>query len=82
MGWASKGPRKVSTVSQKAKLFLTGQFNTGVRTDRKADATHVAKIMKTLKNDNGQFLFLPTEWRTAKQISSLFSRLAAAQKQT
>ena len=54
----------------------------GVRTGRKADVTHVAKIMKTLKNDDGQFVFLPTEWRTAKQISSLFSRLAAAQKQT
>ena len=61
MGWPSKGPRKES------KSFLTDRFNTGVRTGRKADATHVAKIMKTLKND-GQFVFLPTEWRTAKQI--------------
>ena len=72
MGWPSKGPRKVS------KSFLTDQFNTGVKTGCKADATHVAKIMKTLKNDDGQFVFLPTEWRTAKQISSLFSRLASS----
>ena len=62
MGWPSKGPRKES------KSFLTDRFNTGVRTGRKADATHVAKIMKTLKNDDGEFVFLPTEWRTAKQI--------------
>ena len=70
MGWALKGPRKGSALSENVKSFLTDQFSAGIRTGHKADVMHVAKVMKTLKNINGQFVFLPAEWRTAKQISS------------
>ena len=75
MGWALKGPRKGSALSENVKSFLTDQFNAGVRTWHKADATHIAKVMKTLKNINGQFVFLPAEWRTAKQIKSFLVSL-------
>ena len=34
--------------------------------------------MKTLRNENGELTFKPEEWRTAQQISSLFSRQTAA----
>jgi len=40
----------------------------------------LARQMKTLRNDNGRPTFKPEEWRTSKQISSLFSGMKAAQR--
>ena len=37
--------------------------------------------MKVARDASGKLRFAPEEWRTAKQISSYFSRLAAAQRQ-
>ena len=37
--------------------------------------------MKILTNDDGRPTFLPEEYRTAQQISSLFSRLTSTQRQ-
>ena len=37
--------------------------------------------MKLEKDVDGKLLFKPDEWRTSQQISQLFFRLAAAQKQ-
>ena len=36
--------------------------------------------MKFAKNSAGKLLFQRNEWRTAKEISSFFSRLAAEQR--
>ena len=36
--------------------------------------------MRVARDNNGKLLFVPEEWRTEKQISSYFSRLAAAQR--
>ena len=79
-GWALKVSRKNTTMSTNVKTFLIGQFNIGVKTGRKVNPESVAKQMKTLTVD-GDFQFQPSEWCTVKQISSMFSRLAAAQKQ-
>ena len=38
----------------------------------------VAREMKTLRNEDGDLTFKLEEWRTAQQISSLFSRQTAA----
>ena len=50
-------------------------------TGNKEDPVKVANKMCSLRDDSGKLCFVPEEWRTAKQISSYFSRLAAAQRQ-
>ena len=37
--------------------------------------------MRVARDANGKLRFVPDEWRSPKQISSYFSRLAAAQRQ-
>ena len=54
------------------------KFEEGTRTGNKADPVRVAREMKTLRNEDGELTFKPEEWRTAQQISSLFSRQTAA----
>ena len=50
-------------------------------TGNKEDPVKVANEMRSLRNSCGKLRFAPEEWRTAKQISGYFSRLAAAQRQ-
>ena len=50
-------------------------------TGNKEDPVKVGNEMCSLRDDSGKLRFAPEEWRTAKQISSYFSRLAAAQRQ-
>ena len=59
-------------------FFLMKKFEEGTRTGNKADPVRVAREMKTLRNEDGELTFKPEEWRTAQQISSLFSRQTAA----
>lgn len=47
----------------------------------KEDPAKVAKEMRVARDGSGKLSFTPEEWRTAKQISSYFSRLAATQRQ-
>lgn len=63
------------------KNVLLEKFNNGVETGNKEDPVKVANEMCSLRDDSGKLRFAPEEWRTAKQISSYFSRLAAAQRQ-
>ncbi|KAL9974282.1 hypothetical protein ACROYT_G011299 [Oculina patagonica] len=53
-----------------------------ISTGNKEDPTKVAKEMRIARDGDGKLRFAPEEWRTAKQISSYFSRLAAAQRQS
>ena len=46
----------------------------------KEDPAKVAKEMRTLRDKSGKLCLQVDEWRTAKQISSYFSRLSAAQR--
>jgi len=80
-GWALKSTKRPSRMTEKAKAFLEKRFEEGARTGNKADPVKLAREMKALKNEDGQPTFMPEEWRTAQQISSLFSRLTAAQRQ-
>ena len=50
-------------------------------TGNKEDPVKAANEMCSLRDDSGKLRFAPEEWRTAKQISSYFLRLAAAQRQ-
>ncbi|KAK3735277.1 hypothetical protein QZH41_001024 [Actinostola sp. cb2023] len=80
-GWALKTTKRPSRMSEKVKAFLEFKFEEGARTCNKSDPVQLARELKTAKNEHGQLVFTPDEWRTAQQINSLFSRLTAAQRQ-
>ena len=49
----------------------------GERSGNKADPLSLSREMKFKKDDGGNFLFEPEEWKTAQQIKSFFSRYSA-----
>ena len=80
-GWALKSVKKPSRMTDKTKTYLVNIFEQGSQIGHKADPVQVSRQMKLEKDVDGKLLFKPDEWRTPQQISQLFSRLAAAQKQ-
>ncbi|KAK3736571.1 hypothetical protein QZH41_003145 [Actinostola sp. cb2023] len=80
-GWALKTTKRPSRMSERVKAFLEFKFEEGARTGNKSDPVQLARELKTAKNEHGQLVFTPDEWRTAQQINSLFSRLTVAQRQ-
>ena len=78
LGWAVKVTKRPTRMTDNVKTFLIKKFEEGARTGNKADPVQVAREMKTLRNEHGELTFKPEEWRTAQQISSLFSRQTAA----
>ncbi|KAI8489034.1 hypothetical protein Bbelb_332580 [Branchiostoma belcheri] len=80
-GWAIRAVKGGQRMSDNVKAYLTDIFNKGARTGQKADAVQVAQEMQHVRGSDGKLLFQPSEWRTAKQITSFFARLSAAQRQ-
>lgn len=78
-GWALKSTKRSPRMGEKAKSFLLEKFNSG-STGYKADPAQVAKEMKVIRDEAGNLVFSPDEWRSAKQIASFFSRMSALQK--
>ena len=60
-------------MTDNVKTFLMNKFEEGVGTGNKANPVQVAREMKILRNEDGKLMFKPEEWRTAQQISGLFS---------
>ena len=60
------------------KEFLLGKLIEGARSGYKADAVQLAKEIKEVRHEGGHVVFTTREWRSLKQISSLFPRLTAA----
>ena len=58
---------------------MIAKFNDGL-SGQKANPSEVAKEMQEAKDLNGSPVFLPEDWKTARQISSFFSRLSALKK--
>ena len=58
--------------------FLLGKLIEGARSRYKADAVQLAKEIKEVRHEGGHVVFTTREWRSLKQISSLFPRLTAA----
>ena len=80
-GWALKSTKKPSRMTDKTKTYLVNIFEKGSHIRHKADPVQVSRQMKVERDVDGKLLFKPEEWRTPQQISQLFSRLAAAQRQ-
>ena len=79
-GWALKVPKTRTKTSEKVKAFLIAKFNEGFLSGKKANPGEVANEMQDAKDSKGLPLFLLEEWKTARQITSFFSRLSALQK--
>ena len=76
-GWALKTTRKPYRFNEKQKSFLTSKFDIGQKTGHKMDPEVVSREMRRTKGTNGERLFTRSEFLTAQQVGSFFSRLAA-----
>jgi len=67
--------------SDKQKSYLLAKFRSCQTTGRKLDAEVVAREMRRARGADCQRLFQSSEFLTASQIASYFSRLNAAARQ-
>ena len=81
MGWALKATQKRPRLGEKVKAYLIEKFEAGERSGTKADPLSVSREMKFKRDDKGELVFQPEEWKTAKTIKSFFSRYSAKLKQ-
>ena len=79
-GWALKTIARPEKMSENVKSFLTSKFREGAVTGHKTDPSRCVLDMKLARNSDGSKRFLPSEWRSAKQINNFFSRLASEYK--
>ena len=61
--------------------YVTNRYVQFASEGNKEDPENAAKEMRVARDQSGKLWFAPEEWRTAKQIASYFSRLAATQCQ-
>ena len=76
-GGALKAGKQTNRLSDKQKKFLNQKFNIGQQTGHKLDGATVSHDMRFAKNNNGEQLFVASEFLTDKQIPSYFSRLSS-----
>ena len=67
--------------TSKVKTFLIEKLDACERKGTKADPLSVSREMKFKRNDKGELVLQPEEWKTAKMIKSFFSRYSAKLKQ-
>lgn len=82
MGWALKSSavqRKQFNDSQKG--YLIKMFDVGEQTGHKVDPSTVSVSMRKARNPDGSSMFDSSEFLTAKQIKSFFSRLAKKRRE-
>ena len=68
-------------LEEKVKAYLIEKFEAGERSGTKADPLSVSKEMKFKRDNKGELVFQPEEWKTAKTIKSIFSTYSAKLKQ-
>ena len=81
-GWALKTIKRAERIQGKVKIYLTEKFNEGVRTSNKPDPALVAHEMRHEKDSSQNFEFLPSEWRSQRQVANFFGRLSSLQRHT
>jgi len=63
------------------KSYLTKMFDLGEQTGHKTGGATVSESMRRVRSLDGSFLFDTSEYLTAKQIKSFFSRLAKKRRE-
>ena len=81
IGWALKATQKRPRLGEIVKAYLVEKFEAGERGGTKADPLSVSRAMKFKRDDKGELVFQPEEWKTVKTIKSFFSRYSAKLKQ-
>ena len=81
MGWALKASQALrAQFNEKQKDYLLNKFLIGMQTGQKINAASVARSMISARDTSGNRMFTRSEFLTAQQIMSYFSRLAAKHK--
>jgi len=80
-GWALKQAKKAYRFNEEQRQYLEAKFNIGQESGMKVDAETVAKEMRRARASNGERLFRVSEFLTAQQVASFFSRMAAKIRQ-
>ena len=80
-GWALRVVKKTYRFSDKQKSYLLAKFRIGQTTGRKINAEVVAREIRRARGADCLRLFQSSEFLTASQIASYFSRLNAAARQ-
>ena len=80
-GWALKQAKKAYRFNDQQRKYLEAKFKIGQESGMKLDAEAVAKEMRRARGSNGERLFKVSEFLTAHQVASFFSRVAAKIKQ-
>ena len=75
--WALRGGKKPYKFNEKQREYLEAKFDIGQGTGRKVSPEVVAREMRHAKDAGGEKLFSSSEFLSAQQISSYFSRLSA-----
>ena len=82
-GWSLKQAKKAYRFNEEQGQYLEAKFNIGQESSMKVDAETVSKEMRRAQASNGKRLFRVSEFLTAQQVASFFSRKAARiKKQT
>ena len=76
-GWVLKETKKSYRFNETQKAYLEAKFNIGQTTGWKLDGETVAREMRRSTGPDGNCLFGVSEFLTAQQVSSFFSRLVA-----
>ena len=75
-GWAKKKAKAAVRFSPPVKAFLNDLFFKGEETGQKANAADVSYQLRSVRNPDGGKMFNKSEWLTAQQVTSYFSRLS------
>lgn len=73
-GWALKSAKKATRFNEAQKQYLEQKFIIGQETGHKLDPAIVARDMRYTRNKDGARQFKMSEFLTAQQIQSFFSR--------
>ena len=76
-GWALSSSKKATRFSDTQRQYLDSKFKVGQETGLKLDPEDVARDMRYARNQEGEKLFTVSEFLTARQIQSYFSRKAS-----
>ena len=79
MGWALP-KRKITQFTYEQKKFTYDEFMSGEETGKKTSAEKVVAKMRVLSEESGKKVFLPKDYLSVDQVTSMFSRLAAQKK--
>jgi hypothetical protein len=80
-GWALRKTKTSARFNDNQRRYLDERFKLGQITGHKADPSQVARDLRHAKNENGERRFTVSEFLSAKQIQSYFSRASAKLKQ-